>query len=181
MKIVNNVRNAINRGNFKEARKILEMQSQNLPTSIGPMFSPERETQIDTTYSDLRNDYGSGRFSRGMIFLELVSLSKKGKNLESVLLFDRIPQYSNVKSMDTITTDTEKANFIATSVGVENLVDELRIFKKDLYDVSEDRLVEVFDEVNSGQFLRKNNEDFLPFYRRSTSTLKLAKQKVTTG
>lgn len=179
MKILNRVQDAIQNGRFDEAREVLSQQSQSFPTnSFGPSVVPESEEQIDISYADLQKDYGSGRVSRGLIFLELVSLSKKGKNLESILLFDRIPQYASVRSLDVAETREDKTRFVAVSLGIENLISELKIYKKDLHESAETKLVTVFEEVNDGTFLRKNNEDILSFLRKSVRTLKVAKESL---
>jgi len=179
MKILARVQYAIRQGNFDEAREVLSQQSQTfLVNDFGPSFVVEPEQQIDLSYADLQKDYGGGRVSRGLIFLELVSLSKKGKNLNSVLLFDRIPQYASVKALDFAKTTDDKIRFVSESLGIGNLVSELSIYKKDLHENTKTRLVEVFDQVNSGTFLRKNNEDVLSFLRKSVRTLKISKERL---
>jgi len=182
MKILTKVQDAIRSGNFDEAREVLGEQNQSFPVNtFGPSFVAEPEEQIDLSYADLQKDYGSGRVSRGLIFLELVSLSRKGKNLNSLLLFDRIPQYANIGALDTVQSKEDRVSFVSVSLGVDNLISELKTYKRDLYETAEAKLEGVFDQVYSGRFLRRNNEDILSFFRKSVRTLRVVKERGTSN
>lgn len=179
MKVLSQVQQAVKNGRFDEAREVLNEQSQTFPTNgVGPSFIAEPEEEIDISYADLQKDYGGGRVSRGLIFLEIVSLGKRGKNTNSLLLFDRIPQYASVRALDVAQTKEDKVSFVAVSLGVQNLVSELREYTRDLHDSVENKFEEVFDQVNTGTFLRRNNNDVLSILRKSVRTLRVAKERI---
>lgn len=177
MKVLKKVQNAIKRGSFGKAREVLSQQSETLPVDTGPVFTPFPEEETDLLYADLQKDYGSGRVSQGLIFLELISLSRKGKDLNSILSFDRVPQFANADAIDSAQTDDDKLQFINTSLGTIELMTELRILKKDVYESNKARLLEVFNDVSEGIFFRKNNQDVLRLLRKSVATLSIVKKR----
>jgi len=177
MKIIRSVQNSIKEGRFDEARAILDRQSSRLPTMDFVVFQPERDKNSDIGFAQLKNDFGNGRVSKGLFFLELISFSKRGKELGSILAFDRVPTYANISLLDSASSVDEKVQFIAMSLGTVELFTEMRIYSDDLYQRSEEISLDLFEQVSTGRFLRKNNDTILPFVRNSVIKLQAVKDR----
>src|SRR5690554_5092390 len=95
---VNRIVRALDRNDFDQVRRIVDASRRTLPSRL---FAPERtiaDREIPVNVENIKTDRGNGRVSQGLIFLELVSNIFKGKNVESVLKFDKVPVYVNPKN-----------------------------------------------------------------------------------
>lgn len=153
------------RRDFTEARRILD----NAPNAF--LDSREFATQksirdIDEDRTLISRDRGNGRASSGIRFLELVSISFAGKNLDSMVKFDTVPIYVNLRVFYfTELSDLDKSLTIARSLGVEEFLEMLRIQRSELFSEAITRFKEVFEEVKSGSFRFSNNRRLLSFCR----------------
>ena len=146
-----------------------------LPSETFNFLSRESEKAPTISYSDLKKDFGSGRVSKGLIFLELVSLTKRGKNVTSTLLFDTVPNYLNVLEFDTRTNEQEKIDYISSGLGTSEFLEEAKERIPTVYDSVREVYLKLYTEISTGSFLRKNNPEILPLIR--AGVLKLERVK----
>jgi len=166
MSRLNRVRRSIEKNNdFAEARRILNEQEL-------PFFTDGRlvlhKSQVDEKEdkTNIINDRGNGRASRGMRFLELMAVSFKGKELDSLLMFDKIDFPVNPQAFHRTTiSDREKVNLIAKSLGVEDFINIERMNNTTFSNNISERFIAVFNDVIDGTFLVRANRPLLSFCR----------------
>lgn len=147
------VKSLIDRKQFAAAKKILEDAPEfgTIPSRDFLSFkSPEDKIEDPTLIS---RDRGRGRASSGIQFLELISLSFSGRELNSVLKFNKIPVYINpaVFSVPNLTNEI-KINAISKALGVDSfLTTEIRQ-KSAAANIAAKKFLEVFEEVKKGTF-----------------------------
>lgn len=168
MSRLNRIKTSIEKNrNFEEARRILNdspsgrFSSENI--DFVPFQSQNDRTEDNTLIS---RDRGNGRASSGIQFLELMALIFSGKELDSMLKFDRVPQYVSPRAFfNTTLTDTQKVNIISRSLGVEDFVDMERRNNSDFTTSIMQRFLTVFEEVTNGTFRVRDSRSLLAFCR----------------
>lgn len=163
---LNRIRNAVEENrDFDRAREILSDAQSSYARDIA--FTPhENQLDQDEDKSNISRDFGSGRASKGMRFLELISFMFLGKEADSVLRFDTIPNYVNHREFFAATlTNEQKVNIIAKSLGVDEFVTIIRLHNLPIMNTVNTRFVEVFDIVTDGSFRVVDNKSLRSFAR----------------
>lgn len=153
------------RKDFNEARRILDNSpSSSLGSNVFSTEKTIRDEKEDLTL--ISRDRGNGRASLGIRFLELASISFLGKNLDSMVKFDTIPVFVNLRFFysDDL-NDVEKVDIIARSLGVDEFLEILRINNSSLLPEINDRFMETFNTVIEGNFRVSNSRRLLALCR----------------
>ena len=169
------------RKDFTEARRILDNAPE---SSFGSSAFVTHKAKRDLTedFTLISRDRGNGRASSGIQFLELVSISFKGKNLDSMTKFDTVPIYVSLRVFYfTGLSQIDKANTIARSLGVDEFVEILRVNRSPLYTEAIERFVEVFEQVRGGTFRVRDSRRLLTFCRLLASRTVIMQRETNRG
>lgn len=160
------VKNFVDGRNFDAARRVLEEVPTfgNVPANEFLTYRDQIDKLEDTSL--ISRDRGNGRASRGIQFLELVSLSFSGKELGSLLRFDKVPRFIDPTTFSVTTlTDVERVRAVAKSLGVEEFLTIEQREKSAIADTAFSRFLLVFDEVREGTFRVSSSRSLLALCR----------------
>lgn len=161
------IKNSVEKNrDFDEARRIL----RNEPSIFFPndieFVTHKRQTDNREDITLISRDRGNGRASSGIKFLELISLSFTGKELDSLLKFDKLPLYVNPGVFyNQQLNDEDKVYVIARSLGVEELINIVRNSNNNFFNSIQERFLQVFNEVKEGTFRVEDSRSLLSFCR----------------
>lgn len=166
MRQLDKIQTLVNSGRFDEARfRLLNLpQSDSLQSTL-----PEN---IDTTSPSIDSanlviiDRGNGRVSQGLRFLELVSLSFRGRELNSVLSRRETPIFVPIDSFSSQVNNEDRVRIVAKSLGVLEL---LQVLPPRTLDMISKQFIPVFSTVVDGNFLERENRRLLRFCRHIAS------------
>lgn len=182
MNRLHRVKDSIERRNdFSEARRILD-NAPGAALDSTTFVKHQTMRDIDEDKTRIARDRGNGRASLGIRFLELASISFIGKNLDSVIKFDTVPSFVDLRVFySTSLTEEQKVSTIARSLGVEEFVTVLKKNNSSLLSEVNSRFLETFNEVESGGFRVSNSRRLLAFCRLLASRTLLIQEQSRRG
>jgi len=146
-------------GQTREARDLLNSESTNrLGTDV---FNIQRDPTPDPNF--IAKDFGNGRVSRGLQFLELVSINSIGKNTNSVLNFDTVEIFVPTNRFSSNIPESEKLQIMYTSLGIVEIINNAR--DSNTIEALNTMLIKTYNDVLDGTFRVHNQRRLLPLIR----------------